>query len=110
MVTAQSEGDVFRISVRDHGPGIPVEFKPHIFERFAQADATDSRRAGGSGLGLSIVKQIVDRLNGEVTFVDAPDGGTIFQVELPCWKNASESSLKPDRVLAETRVNEPVRA
>jgi signal transduction histidine kinase len=71
--------------VRDHGAGISADFKPHIFERFAQADATNSRQNGGTGLGLSIVKQIVDRLGGEVGFVGAPAGGTIFHVALPCW-------------------------
>ncbi len=61
----------------------------HIFEKFAQADATSSRQKGGTGLGLSIVKQIVERLGGEVGFEDAPDGGTIFYVALPAWKNAA---------------------
>ena len=77
--------DVVRLTVRDHGPGIPVDFKPLIFEKFAQADATNARQKGGTGLGLSIVKQIVDRLGGEVGFADAPGGGTIFHVQLPCW-------------------------
>jgi DNA-binding response OmpR family regulator len=52
--------------VRDHGPGIPIDFKPLVFEKFAQADARDARQKGGTGLGLSIAKQIVDRLSGEV--------------------------------------------
>jgi signal transduction histidine kinase len=80
------------ISVRDHGPGISVDFKPHIFERFAQADATDARQKGGTGLGLSIVKQIVDRLGGEVGFADAPGGGTIFHVELPCKEHGASAA------------------
>ncbi|MFZ0847165.1 MAG: hybrid sensor histidine kinase/response regulator [Pseudolabrys sp.] len=74
-----------RISVRDHGPGILAAFRPRVFERFAQADASDARLRGGTGLGLSIVKQIVDRLGGSVDFADAPGGGTIFSVTLPCW-------------------------
>ncbi len=85
VVTIEEATDVVRISVRDHGAGISVDFKPHIFERFAQADATNIRQNGGTGLGLSIVKQIVDRLGGEVGFADAPGGGTIFHVALPCW-------------------------
>jgi signal transduction histidine kinase len=71
------------ISVRDYGPGIPADFKPRIFERFAQADATDTRERGGTGLGLSIVKQVVERLGGEVGFGDAPGGGAIFYIALP---------------------------
>jgi signal transduction histidine kinase len=87
VVAIESGTDLVRISVRDHGPGISADFKPRIFERFAQADATNARQKGGTGLGLSIVKQIVDRLSGEVSFTDAPGGGTIFHVELPCWKH-----------------------
>jgi signal transduction histidine kinase len=85
VVSIEETADAVRISVRDHGVGISVDFKPRIFERFAQADATDTRQKGGTGLGLSIVKQIVDRLGGETGFTDAPGGGTVFHVEVPCW-------------------------
>jgi signal transduction histidine kinase len=84
-VEKESEVDVVRITVRDHGPGIPVDFKSRIFERFAQGDATNARRTGGTGLGLSIAKQIIDRLGGDIGFADAPGGGTVFHVELPIW-------------------------
>lgn len=83
VVAIQSLGATLRITVRDHGAGIPDEFKPRVFEKFAQADATDARPKSGTGLGLSIVKQIVSRLDGEVGFEDAPGGGTIFHVDLP---------------------------
>jgi PAS domain S-box-containing protein len=82
-VAIEKRGDTVRLSVRDHGPGIPADFKPSIFEKFAQADATDARQKGGTGLGLSIVKQIVARLGGKVGFDDAPGGGTVFHVDLP---------------------------
>jgi signal transduction histidine kinase len=88
-VAVEEGADVVRISVRDHGPGIPVDFKPHVFERFAQADAPDAQQKSGTGLGLSIVKQIVDRLGGEVGFADAPGGGTIFHIALPHWKHVA---------------------
>jgi len=84
-VEKEVKGDVVRITVRDHGPGISADFRPRIFERFAQADATNARRKGGTGLGLSIAKQIIDRLGGDIGFADAPGGGTIFYVELPIW-------------------------
>lgn len=84
-IAKEEEIDRVRISVRDHGSGISADFKPRIFERFAQADATNARRKGGTGLGLSIVKRIVDRLAGAVGFDDAPGGGTVFYVELPVW-------------------------
>ncbi len=84
-VTVTSKSNEIRISVRDHGAGIPDDFKPRIFERFAQADGTDTRLRGGTGLGLSIVKQIVDRLGGKVGFGDAPGGGALFYIDMPCW-------------------------
>jgi signal transduction histidine kinase len=90
IVTIENGIDLVRVSVRDHGPGISAEFRPHIFGRFAQADATSTRRRGGTGLGLYIVKQIVDRFNGVVSFMDAPGGGTIFKVELPNWGGQSD--------------------
>jgi len=93
MAAVEQHGDNVRISVRDHGPGIPVQFRNRIFEKFAQADVGDSRHKGGSGLGLSIVKQIVSRLGGTVGFKDAPGGGTIFYVDLPAWERASGSEL-----------------
>jgi signal transduction histidine kinase len=85
VVSIEEVVDAVRISVRDHGVGVSTDFKPRLFERFAQADATNTRQAGGTGLGLSIVKQIVDRHNGETSFTDAPGGGAAFHVELPCW-------------------------
>jgi PAS domain S-box-containing protein len=86
LVAVCKDGPMVRVSVRDHGRGVPEGFKPRIFERFAQADATDARERGGTGLGLSIVKEIVTRLGGRVSFDDAPGGGTIFFVDLPCWE------------------------
>jgi len=85
VVTIENRAGSVRILVRDHGPGIAAEFKSRVFERFAQADATNARRKGGTGLGLSIVQEIVDRLAGKVGFDDAAGGGSVFHVELPAW-------------------------
>jgi signal transduction histidine kinase len=90
VVAIEKSGDFVRVSVRDHGPGIPEEFKTHIFEKFVQADAS---QRGGTGLGLSIVKQIVDRLGGAIGFADAPGGGTIFSVDLPCWERRNNTAV-----------------
>jgi PAS domain S-box-containing protein len=99
VVAIENRGGRVHVSVRDHGHGVPEDFKPRIFERFAQADATDARKRGGTGLGLSIVKQIVTRLGGEVGFADAPGGGAIFHVEFPGWEQeiatVSEREAKP---------------
>jgi signal transduction histidine kinase len=96
VVAIEKGTDMVRFTVRDHGPGIPIDFKPLIFEKFVQADAGFARHKGGSGLGLSIVKQIVDRLSGEVGFADAPGGGTIFHVQLPCWDHVASLAIDRD--------------
>ena len=85
--------DMVRISVRDHGAGIPPDFRPHMFEKFAQADATDARRKGGTGLGLSIAKQIVLRLGGTIGFADAEGGGTVFNVDLSSLDQVTEREI-----------------
>jgi PAS domain S-box-containing protein len=89
VVAIESRGGKVLISVRDHGHGIPEEFKPRIFDKFAQADNSDARQQGGTGLGLSIVKQIVERLGGTVRFDDAYGGGAIFRVEIPAWQKGA---------------------
>jgi signal transduction histidine kinase len=100
VVAIEKGPDNVRLTVRDHGSGIPVEFRPLIFEKFAQADAKDPRQKGGTGLGLSIVKQIVERLGGEVGFADAAGGGTVFHVQLPRWDHLASPTIdreaKPD--------------
>jgi len=99
VVAAERHGDSLRISVRDHGEGVPAEFKPRMFQKFAQADGTNAKRTGGTGLGLSIVKEIVGRLGGEVSFADAAGGGTIFYVELPWGEQSRSAETAPPRAL-----------
>ncbi|WP_129775324.1 PAS domain S-box protein [Peristeroidobacter soli] len=72
-----------RVTVSDNGPGIPPEFCPRIFQKFAQADASDSRAKGGTGLGLSIAKTITEKLGGRIGFDTVPGKGTSFYVILP---------------------------
>jgi signal transduction histidine kinase len=75
-------GGAFRVSVSDPGPGIPDDFKPRIFDRFAQADSSTSRQRGGTGLGLAICKIIIDKLNGRIGFMSTPGAGTTFYFDL----------------------------
>lgn len=82
------------VSVTDHGKGIPPEFQPRIFEKFAQADTTSTRQKGGTGLGLSISKAIVDRHGGRIWFETAPGVGTTFAFELPEWTDDDTLPLR----------------
>lgn len=77
------EGPGVRITVSDNGPGIPAEFCARIFQKFAQADASDSRAKSGTGLGLSIAKTITEKLGGRIGFDTAPGKGTSFYIVLP---------------------------
>ena len=84
-VTLRAEGgqEKVRLEVADRGRGIPEEFQDRIFQKFAQADSTDSRQKGGTGLGLSICKSIVEEHRGSIRFETAAGRGTTFIVELP---------------------------
>jgi PAS domain S-box-containing protein len=71
-------GDVgwVRIAVSDHGPGVPPEFVPRLFEKFAQADSSSTRKQGGTGLGLAIARAIVEKHGGTIQYVAPPPGET----------------------------------
>ncbi|MFT4213674.1 MAG: ATP-binding protein [Microbacterium sp.] len=68
--------------IADNGPGIDPAVATELFERFSRADASRARQTGGSGLGLSIVKAIVEAHNGTITVTSEP-GATVFEVRLP---------------------------
>jgi PAS domain S-box-containing protein len=80
---------MLRIAVRDRGPGIPDEFRSRIFQKFAQADSSDTRQKGGTGLGLSITKALVERMGGQISFETATGKGTTFYVDLPEYREPS---------------------
>jgi PAS domain S-box-containing protein len=103
IVTIESVGTKVRVAVRDRGSGIPAAFRSRIFERFARADSADAHKIDGNGLGLSIVKQIVTKLGGNVGFDAAPDEGTIFHVDLPLYDAESEQLDSGARRGAQTK-------
>ncbi|MBX3175059.1 MAG: hybrid sensor histidine kinase/response regulator [Gemmatimonadaceae bacterium] len=98
VAATEAAGEV-RITVRDHGPGIPSEFASRIFGRFQQAGGAASRRSGGTGLGLAISKAITELHGGRIGFQDAPGGGTVFWVALPVAPRAPEGALEGHGVL-----------
>jgi two-component system sensor histidine kinase BaeS len=81
-LTAAPRGGAVVVAVADEGPGIPAEHLPHVFDRFYKADAAREGVSGGSGLGLSIVKAIVERHGGTITVKSEP-GKTVFEVVIP---------------------------
>jgi len=84
-----------RIEVEDHGIGIPEDFRPHVFEKFAQADGSASRRFEGTGLGLSITRQLVQAMGGSIGFRSTTGGGTTFHIELPATTDYPRSAGRP---------------
>jgi signal transduction histidine kinase/ActR/RegA family two-component response regulator len=85
------------ITVSDTGRGISAEFLPHVFDRFRQADGTTTRTHGGLGLGLSIVRQLVELHGGTVSAESAGEGqGSSFTVQLPVLVTRREV-FKPER-------------
>ena len=89
---AQRKGSqiTLRFEVADTGLGIAGEVLPRLFTPFAQADASTSRRYGGTGLGLSLVKQLAERMGGSVGVASQPGQGSRFWFELPLQIAASE--------------------
>ncbi|MEV6513185.1 HAMP domain-containing sensor histidine kinase [Streptomyces sp. NPDC051642] len=81
------------LTVRDHGPGIPADELPHVFDRFWRSPS--ARALPGSGLGLSIVARTVEQAGGEVTLAHAPGGGTVATVRIPGTPTAPPESSAP---------------
>jgi signal transduction histidine kinase len=87
----EGDGDVktaarrrwIEIEVEDTGEGIPDDFMPHIWERFRQADSTATRRHGGLGIGLSLVKELVEAHGGRIEAASREGHGSRFTVRLP---------------------------
>ena len=88
-VTVLQEGETAKLLVSDTGIGIPPEDLPNIFGRFYRVDKARSRQAGGSGLGLSIVRDAVILHDGTIEVGTANPHGTVFTVTFPIWKGGN---------------------
>ncbi|MET1256404.1 PAS domain S-box protein [Aliikangiella maris] len=102
-VTADNQERFIRVSVIDHGQGIPKEFEKRMFQRFAQADSSDTREKGGTGLGLSICKAIIERHGGQINYLSKLNEGTTFYFDLPITQAPSyvEQTASSDVLICE---------
>ncbi|MDH5301789.1 MAG: CHASE domain-containing protein [Gammaproteobacteria bacterium] len=83
VMLREENGTHYRVSVRDFGAGIPDAFRKNIFDRFSQADSSDTRQKGGTGLGLSISKAIITDHQGHIDFESVEGKGATFYFTLP---------------------------
>lgn len=82
-LTASRDGDFVAMTVRDHGVGIAPQHLDRIFDRFYQVDSSATRGYGGVGLGLSLVKELVQTLGGTIQVASTPGEGSAFSVKVP---------------------------
>ena len=85
-VRVQIFPEYVRVAVIDKGPGVPTEFRDRLFQKFSQADSSDTRKKGGTGLGLAICKEIIERLEGVVGMEPNAVEGSCFYFDLPYLK------------------------
>lgn len=85
---APSRGAV-EVRVCDHGPGIPDAERQRIFEPFFRGEQTRTQRIPGTGLGLSLVKNTIERYKGTIEVDNSPDGGAQFTVRLPVFQQTT---------------------
>jgi CheY-like chemotaxis protein len=93
-IRLERTGSAVTVEIRDSGQGIPAEFLPHVFARFSQADTLRRGRPGGLGLGLAIVRHVVELHGGEAAAESAgPNQGAIFRVKLPIRPAVAQAQL-----------------
>jgi PAS domain S-box-containing protein len=86
------------VSVIDQGCGIAEDFRPKLFEKFAQADSTDTRQKGGTGLGLAITRELIENMNGTIHVESTEGKGSRFYFQLPVYETAKMKPTVQDRL------------
>ncbi len=95
------------LQIRDNGIGIPQEALPYIFDRFYQVDQVESRRGKGTGIGLALVKELVQLLDGEIRAESEPGYGSVFTVYFPIRRNAGKKTETFEPLLIDPTIAEP---
>ncbi len=104
-VESRREMDFAHITVVDNGPGISAELLPHVFELFVQGQRTLDRSQGGLGIGLSVVKRLINMHGGEAAVSSEQDCGTTFEIRLPLIAGGEEpAELHPEQAVAPRRI------
>ncbi len=99
-ITVTRHKAALRVSVTDEGCGVPDSFRETIFERFTQADASDTRAKGGAGLGLNISKSIIEKHGGALGFQSSPAKGAHFYYDLCEWTGAETLGAVIEKIKA----------
>jgi two-component system sensor histidine kinase RpfC len=103
-VSEDSDTAIIRMEVIDTGVGIPLEAQKNIFESFTQADNSTTRKYGGTGLGTTISKQIVNLMEGEIGIHSVVNSGSTFWLEIPFTKQPIESDISNEEILKNNNI------
>jgi signal transduction histidine kinase/DNA-binding response OmpR family regulator/ligand-binding sensor domain-containing protein len=101
--------EFFVVKIKDSGVGIPMEELPNIFNRFYQVDSSSTRQGEGTGIGLSLCKELVELMNGTINVKSSPGKGSEFTIEIPVTRTASiakdvVSILKPSLAFSDPNI------
>ena len=98
FISTREHHNTVDISVTDYGQGIPEEFQSRIFGKFSQADSSDGKAKGGTGLGLNISKSMVEQMGGTLSFISKTNVATTFTINLPLQEKATAPTISDTEV------------